>query len=94
MRLALGLTIGKNDDPIITNSIKSYLSKFDAISVREDSGVKICNDIFSVNSTHVLDSTLLAGKEFFDKIISSSSIASSNNQRKPTIGKYHKIRYN
>lgn len=78
----------KNDDPIITNSIKSYLSKFDAISVREDSGVKICNDIFSVNSTHVLDPTLLAGKEFFDKIISSSSIASSNNQRKPTIVYY------
>ncbi|MEX6374433.1 polysaccharide pyruvyl transferase family protein [Providencia hangzhouensis] len=30
----------------------------------------------------------MAGKEFFDKIISSSSIASSNNQRKPTIVYY------
>lgn len=33
--------------------------KFDAISVREDSGVKLCKEHLGVEATHVLDPTLL-----------------------------------
>lgn len=35
------------------------IKKFDAVSVRELSGVKLCRDKFGVSATHVLDPTLL-----------------------------------
>lgn len=37
--------------------------RFDAISVREGSGVKLCKDYFGVEATHVLDPTLLLTAE-------------------------------
>lgn len=37
--------------------------KFDAISVREESGVKLCKDCLGVDATWVLDPTLLLTKE-------------------------------
>ncbi|NIA44657.1 MULTISPECIES: polysaccharide pyruvyl transferase family protein [Providencia] len=60
------------DHPALTDSIMSNLKKFHAISVREDSGTKICCNVFNVKSQHVLDPTLLSDKNFFDKIISTS----------------------
>ncbi|PSV98600.1 polysaccharide pyruvyl transferase family protein [Photobacterium iliopiscarium] len=54
-----------------TKSVKEELSKFSAISVREDSGIAICNNLFNVDATHVLDPTLLVGHDFFNKIINS-----------------------
>lgn len=38
---------------------------FDGISVRELSGVKLCNDYLNVNAYHVLDPTLLHDKYFY-----------------------------
>lgn len=42
--------------------VKPLLQKFDAISVREDSGVKVCKECFDVDAVHVLDPTLLLDK--------------------------------
>ncbi len=42
--------------------VKFLLQKFDAISVREDSGVKICRECFDVPAVQVLDPTLLLDK--------------------------------
>lgn len=39
--------------------VESYLKKFAAISVREESGIDICREAFHVQATHVLDPTLL-----------------------------------
>ena len=44
------------------------LSNFDAISVREDSGVDICHSYFQVDAVHVLDPTLLLKKEDYRSI--------------------------
>lgn len=41
---------------------------FDAVSVREDSGVNLCQDYFGVNALHVLDPTLLLEKEDYIKL--------------------------
>ncbi|SKC33052.1 Polysaccharide pyruvyl transferase [Photobacterium piscicola] len=41
------------------------LSGFSAVSVREDSGVTICNEVFEVEAHHVLDPTLLVGADYF-----------------------------
>ncbi|MDZ7861100.1 MAG: polysaccharide pyruvyl transferase family protein [Candidatus Krumholzibacteriota bacterium] len=46
-------------DPELTENVSSLLRGFDAISVREKSGVSICRDIFGVDATHVLDPALL-----------------------------------
>ena len=45
----------------LTENVKILLSKFDAISVREDSGINICKEIFGVDTIQVLDPTLLLG---------------------------------
>lgn len=45
----------------LTPKIKELLNKFKAVSVREYSGVEICNDNFAVRATKVLDPTLLLG---------------------------------
>lgn len=43
--------------------VKPLLEKFDAISVREDSGIKVCMDCFGLSAVNVLDPTLLVDKE-------------------------------
>lgn len=43
--------------------------KFDAISVREDSGVKLCKDHLGVDATHVLDPTLLLTRTDYESLL-------------------------
>ncbi|PSU32578.1 polysaccharide pyruvyl transferase family protein [Photobacterium phosphoreum] len=52
--------------------------KFDAISVREDSGVKICQEQFSVVATHVLDPTLLLDKEDYIELVNKDEVMTSD----------------
>ena len=63
------------DDQMYTENIKNLIQNFKAISVREDSGVDICRDVFNVGAVHVLDPVLLVGKDFFDKVISKANIS-------------------
>ena len=58
-------------DKFVTSDIANLVHDFDAVSVREESGISICKTIFQKESSHVLDPTLLAGKDFFDGIIAS-----------------------
>lgn len=51
-----------------------YLSKFDAISVREESGVDICRNSFNVEATHVLDPVFLCSKEAYQEAIDLSKL--------------------
>ncbi|ABZ76059.1 conserved hypothetical protein [Shewanella halifaxensis HAW-EB4] len=62
----------KNDSSA-TSNISGLLSKFDHVSVRESTGVKVCKDIFNVDAEHVLDPTLLVSKDFFNEIIDGNS---------------------
>lgn len=48
---------------------RQLLKKFDAISVREQSGVTICKEHFETNATHVLDPTLLLSAEDYMSLI-------------------------
>lgn len=50
--------------------ICSQLAKmFDAISVREESGVDLCEKYLGVNATHVLDPTLLLSEEEYTSLV-------------------------
>lgn len=52
----------------------TLLKKFHAVSVREDSAVKLCRDHFGVTATHVIDPTLLLDKEDYCALIESDKI--------------------
>ena len=45
------------------NSCKALVRNFDAVSVREKSGVELCSDYFGIKANYVLDPTLLLNKE-------------------------------
>lgn len=61
-------------DTKLTNKVRSELSKFKAISCREDSGVDICRKIFKVEAEHVLDPLLLVSNLYLEEIISESTV--------------------
>ncbi|MDG5814701.1 polysaccharide pyruvyl transferase family protein [Chitinispirillales bacterium ANBcel5] len=56
-------------DTALTTKVGHLLQKFDSVSVREDSGVEICKDVFTIKAQHVLDPTLLIGADFFKKTV-------------------------
>lgn len=45
--------------PELTEKVKQMLLQFDAVSVREESGVVICKEVFDIEANVVLDPTLL-----------------------------------
>lgn len=52
-----------------TRSCRLLINKFDAVSVREESGMHLCHHYFDINATHVLDPTLLLTKdEYIDNL--------------------------
>ena len=53
-------------------TISELLKEFNAISVREESGVKICEDIFDVAAVQVLDPVLLLNSDDYLPIINKS----------------------
>jgi coenzyme F420-reducing hydrogenase beta subunit len=54
--------------------ISNLLKRFDAISVREDDGVKICRDIYGVSAARVADPIVLAGAETFLPLIENARL--------------------
>lgn len=51
---------------------RKALTQFNAISVREDSGVRICRDTFGQKAIHVLDPTMLLDKDDYIQLIKKS----------------------
>ncbi|WP_298522964.1 polysaccharide pyruvyl transferase family protein [uncultured Prevotella sp.] len=52
-----------------TSDVSKYAADFDAISMRENSGVRLCKERLKVNASWVLDPTMLLGKDGFMKFI-------------------------
>lgn len=50
-----------------TEMAKKFIKYFDAISVREESGVKLCKEYLDVDATFALDPTLLLSKDEYLK---------------------------
>ena len=51
-----------------------FLSRFDHISTREKSGVRICREVFGVDADHVLDPVFLCPTEDYLDVINSSGL--------------------
>ncbi len=52
-----------------TYEVKKSLKRFDAISTREDSGVKLCKEEFDIIAEHVLDPVFLVEKDVIENLI-------------------------
>ncbi len=55
--------------PQDTKITKYYVNQFDNISVREDTGVELCKNVFNVDATHILDPVFMADKSVWNKIL-------------------------
>lgn len=65
-RIGYAVSFGTDEweyDDDLTAMCGRLAQRFDAISVREDSAVELCNKKFGVNAVHVLDPTMLLEKE-------------------------------
>lgn len=63
-KISLSSSFGKaswDASPEFTEYVKKQLARFSAISVRERSGVDICNTYFNRSAEHLLDPTLALG---------------------------------
>lgn len=80
---SFGISSPEFSESQVKDSIKE-LSKFDAISVRELSGVDIVSDIFGFTSEHVLDPTLIVDKKVYEDLVKKYQ----ENQSKGTLFTY------
>lgn len=55
--------------PQQTNVCAPLVKKFDLVTVREDSGAKLCKEHLGVDAVHVLDPTMLLTKEDYIQLI-------------------------
>ncbi|AZG35357.1 polysaccharide pyruvyl transferase family protein [Shewanella psychromarinicola] len=58
---------------------KKNLNRFSGVSVREESGVNVCKETFSVDSIHVLDPTMMISSSYYLDIIAADKTELSNN---------------
>lgn len=71
-----------------TDFIKVSLNRFHHISVRENTGVEICKEIFGINAKLVIDPTLLHDAGFYEKnIIKDGGMATSGKVISYILGK-------
>lgn len=57
-------------EPYLTPQITALINNFDAISVREKSGIELCKSLFGAEAQWVLDPTLLLHKDVYDELLS------------------------
>lgn len=70
-KLAFSTSFGHGDfyasDEVI-NTAGDFLKRFDAVSVREKSGVRVCKDRFGIEAEHILDPVFFCDREDYDKL--------------------------
>lgn len=79
-RIAYAASFGTDEweyTPQQTARCGELLRMFDAVSVREASGVGLCMEHFGVEAMHVLDPTMLLNREDYIKLIESSQTPKS-----------------
>lgn len=79
-RIAYAVSFGTdiweyNDEE--TRICKTLASSFNAISVRESSGVDLCRQYLNVEATHVLDPTMLLNKDEYIRLFKDKNIKKS-----------------
>lgn len=73
IRIAYAASFGKDCwtyNEFVTKACQQLAKKFQAISVREDSGVELCNKYLNVQAQQVLDPTLLLDSDVYSSLLS------------------------
>lgn len=84
--VSFGTTVWREDQG--ADLAGELLRKFSRISVREESGVKLANELSGrSDAVHMIDPTLLHSADFYREIISSGSVSLPRRAR-PTIFRY------
>lgn len=60
-----------------TAECKNWIQKFDTVSVRENTGVKLCSTYYDIKAKHVLDPTMLLSKDDYVDLIEKSDVPKS-----------------
>jgi len=79
-RIAYAVSLGTDVwdyDPRQTALCKELAGRFDAISVRESSGVTLCREHLGVEAAHLLDPTMLLSADDYLKLADDDGIASA-----------------
>ncbi|MCF0048438.1 polysaccharide pyruvyl transferase family protein [Dyadobacter sp. LJ53] len=61
-----------------TEKLKVLAEKFDALSVREDSGVRLCKEFLNIDAELVLDPTMLLDKSDYEQLATSKLSGQKN----------------
>lgn len=81
-KISYAASFGKDDlseySPELIKETAILAKKFDAISVREDSGVNICKEKWGVDAVQLVDPTLLIQKEEYIELIENDKTMESN----------------
>lgn len=64
---SFGVSFWDQDDQT-QQEVSKLLNKFTAVSVREDSGITLCNNVLNVDAIKVVDPTLLLPKSFYQEL--------------------------
>lgn len=70
-KIAFSTSFGQSDfcaSDEVCETASDYLKRFEAISVREKSGVDVCKRRFGVDATHIMDPIFLCSSEEYDII--------------------------
>ena len=70
-RIAYAASFGVSENEFteeLLNICKPLAQKFDALSVREDSGIRLCKELFDVDAIHVIDPTMFFDAEHYIKL--------------------------
>lgn len=81
-RIAYATSFGKDNTDFPDDKrlrVSYHLSKFDAISVREKSGVDVCKNEFDVEATHVLDPVFLCDMDSYKEVTDLSKLKEREN---------------
>lgn len=79
-RLAYAASFGTPDwefTPEQTQQCAVLAKAFDAISVREDSGMELCRKYLGVDAVHLLDPTMLLNKEDYIRLVEQEQVPAS-----------------
>lgn len=81
-RVAYAASFGvDNCDEFSANQLTEYatfLQRFDAVGVREDSAVNLCKQYFGTTAEHVIDPTLLLDREIYCQLVAQDNVPASN----------------
>lgn len=70
--VSFGTDMWEYSEPL-TGLCKQLVQSFDNVSVREDSGVVLCQEQFDIDVKHVLDPTMLLSQADYEKLITNTS---------------------